>query len=66
MFPNLTYHDHNYAAIYGHLLEEGDVLTEDDMYASSNGRWEKCPCPGLTLGKQVGNPLWVRPTQDPK
>jgi len=41
-------------------VQPGEILQESDMYSSSNGRWEKCPCPGLTLGKGVGV-TWIRP-----
>lgn len=51
--------------VFGHLLEAGDKLEPDDVYASSNGYFEKCPCPGLKLenvsdrdGRAV---VWVRP-----
>lgn len=46
--------------VYGYLLEEGDVLTENDVYDSSNGHWEKCPVPGLPIGAG-GSACWVRP-----
>lgn len=50
--------------ISGFLLEEGDTLEKDDMYTSSNGMWQPCPCSGLTLGKQSSDVLWVRPNKE--
>lgn len=47
---------------YGYLLESGDVLREDDLYESSSGRWERCPCPGMRLLREdpEASPRWVR------
>jgi len=46
--------------LWGHRLEEGDVLEEGDFHESTGGDWQRCPCPGLTL--QEGNEaVWVRP-----
>lgn len=43
-------------------LEGGTVLQETDLYLSSTGTWQLCPCPGLTL--QPGTPVrWVRPIE---
>ena len=42
-----------------------DKLQSSDVYDSTSGKWEKCPCPGLVLqkGSGEGNPIiWVRPT----
>ena len=45
--------------VLGFLLEEGDVLQENDVYAGSSGKWELCPCPGLKI--QPGcSTQWVR------
>ena len=55
-------------AVYGELLKPGDKIEPNDMYSSTNGRWEPAPCPGLVL--QEGNDalpagvlpvIWVRP-----
>lgn len=48
--------------IFGIRLQPGCVLKETDVYASSNGTWEKCPCPGVTLRKT--DVVWVRPTME--
>jgi len=46
--------------VHGHLLEPGDVLEPTDVYDSTVGDWQSCPCPGLTL--QAGSDaIWVRP-----
>lgn len=47
-------------AVFGRQLETGDVLEEDDVYDSSNGSWERCTCPGLTLQEGTAT-VWVRP-----
>ena len=47
--------------IEGELLKEGDTLEAQDLYESSAGRWEPCPCPGLILGKV--STRWVRPAK---
>jgi len=47
--------------VYGHRLEAGDELKEGDLYDSTGGDWQPCPCPGLTL--QAGSvAVWIRPT----
>lgn len=47
-------------AIRGFKLEPGDVLEKDDVYDSTNGNWEPCMVPGLTLGDGVTT-VWIRP-----
>jgi hypothetical protein len=53
--------------VYGRELVNGDVLQKDDVYNSTSGRWDKCPCPGLTLqgfDEGANNPvIWVRPEE---
>lgn len=47
--------------VRGFELETGDVLEESDVYESSAGDWQPCPCPGLVL--QAGDLVtWVRPS----
>ena len=46
--------------ISGRKLEAGEVLEATDVYESSNGQWEPCPCPGLKLGEGVAC-IWIRP-----
>lgn len=50
-----------YTHKYGHQLEAGDELEATDVYSSTSGYWELCPCPGTKLvgGLAV---VWVRPT----
>ena len=38
-----------------------DVLEETDVYASSDGYFKPCTCPGLTLQAGI-KALWVRPS----
>jgi hypothetical protein len=41
-------------------IPPGTVLERTDLYLSTTGSWEPCPCPGVTLGE--GNTTqWVRP-----
>lgn len=53
--------------VYGELLKPGDKIEPNDMYSSTNGRWEKAPCPGLGLCVVAPTPtgvlpvIWVRP-----
>jgi hypothetical protein len=57
-----THHrnENQYSVVYGYLLEEGDTLEATDVYDSSNGKWENCPCPGLIIGKGLST-KWIRP-----
>lgn len=48
--------------IFGRKLEPGDVIQENDVYATSSGGWEKAPCPGVIL--QSGSTTWIRPTTE--
>lgn len=46
--------------VLGRRLETGDVLEPTDVYESTNGSWEVCPCPGLAI--QAGaDVVWIRP-----
>ncbi len=66
--PESKFHDHPrnmHDRLYGKRLVEGDLLEPNDAYTSSNGYWEKCPCPGVPLGPQTGDPIWVRPESPP-
>lgn len=46
--------------VFGKKLKGGDKLQEGDVYASTSGNWEVCPCPGVVL-KEGCEVLWVRP-----
>lgn len=52
-----THHTNYYSVtgdvVFGSKLHAGDVLEETDVYASTDGRWEKCPCPGVVLMEGV-------------
>jgi len=52
--------------VLGNQLETGDVLEPTDVYESTSGRWELCPCPGLTLEASLEGPIWVRPNRGPQ
>lgn len=45
---------------YGRLLEAGDELEDGDVFASVEGTWQKCPCPGLKI-MSGAETMWVRP-----
>ena len=49
--------------LYGYLLTTGDILKDTDMYDSSNGKWESCPCPGLVLQEGI-SVRWIRPYKE--
>lgn len=53
-------HSRSDLAVFGELLKPGDTIAADDMYDSSNGKWESAPCPGLVLQKGTAA-IWVRP-----
>lgn len=47
--------------IFGRELETGDVLEATDVYDSTSGTWEPCPCPGLTIQAARNGTVWIRP-----
>ncbi len=47
--------------VFGCLLEVGDVVEQDDVYASQNGRWYNVPKPGEQVA-QNNTVIIVRPT----
>lgn len=57
--------------IDGEFVPIFDLLRPTDVYPSTSGRWEVCPCPGVLLPDYdmaigVPNPvLWVRPFSAP-
>jgi len=54
-------HPDSEAEITGTIVTAGDILRKGDMYASSSGKWEPCPTPGITLENR--SVQWVRPTE---
>jgi len=46
--------------VEGERLKPGDILRVYDVYASTNGKWVPCPCPGVLLEKS--DVIWVRPS----
>jgi hypothetical protein len=51
--------------LFGIKLGPGDTLKPDDVYDSSNGLWERCTCPGLTLQGEGSATIWIRPVPVP-
>lgn len=49
-----------YTVRFGYELEPGDVLEATDLYDSTSGFWEPCPCPGLTIQEGCAT-VWIRP-----
>jgi len=52
--------------VFGTLIESGTRLEENDVYDSTNGKWEECPCPGIILQTDGTHVIWVRPCLTPK
>lgn len=52
-------HPQSGVPIVGMKLAEGAILQEGDVYDSTVGVWEQCPCPGLEL--KATSTFWVRP-----
>lgn len=46
--------------LFGHRLEAGDLLEATDLYDSTGGYWQPCPCPGVEL-QPGAKAVWVRP-----
>lgn len=55
------YHENPYSGklFFGVKLYTGTKLEAPDVYASTSGSWELCPCPGVVL--QNTETIWVRP-----
>ena len=54
---------------WGQRLAFGDIIHEDDVYASEDGTWQKTPCTGLTVREACFmyiSFIWVRPRALPK
>ncbi|HXK38413.1 MAG TPA: hypothetical protein VJ579_05095 [Candidatus Paceibacterota bacterium] len=66
--PSPTHHAHpaSLAYVYGTLIKPCTVLLATDVYSSSDGKWEPCPCPGVVLECLSDNVVWVRPAEEPK
>lgn len=52
-------HPKSQKLVYGMQLAPGAILQRGDVYASTTGEWETCPCPGAMLGSVTS--IWVRP-----
>jgi len=51
-------------SVFGRAIEPGTTLERSDVYESTNGNWEECPCPGVTLQEGVAV-IWIRPEREP-
>ena len=56
------YHPQSGKDVFGFQLVPGDKFNKNDVYDSTNGKWELCQCPGLTLGEGTVA-VWVRPVE---
>ncbi len=45
--------------IFGMRLAPGAILRNYDLYLSTTGRWDRCPCPGVVL--ENTEVIWIRP-----
>lgn len=54
------YHPRSGLSVYGEIIKPGDTIQPDDLYDSTNGKWEKAPCSGVRLGEGT-SAVWVRP-----
>ena len=43
------HHQHGREALYGSLLEPGDVVAATDKYDSTSGTWQDFPAPGCPV-----------------
>lgn len=49
------------ATVYGkRITQDLTVLTENDLYASSDGTWKTCPVPRVTY-RPWSSTIWIRP-----
>ncbi|KKS38969.1 MAG: hypothetical protein UV01_C0001G0045 [Parcubacteria group bacterium GW2011_GWA2_42_14] len=55
------FHPETGLEVFGTLIEKGTRLEKDDVYDSTSGKWEKCPCPGAVLQTSEPNVIWIRP-----
>lgn len=55
----------NNGKIRGRRLEAGEIIEENDLYLSTCGRWEKIPCPGMSVGEKSVDEF-VRPYPEGK
>lgn len=62
--PDYHQNLHSGNIIFGSRLQPGDKLEKNDVYASTDGKWQKCPCPGVTLVEGVTT-VFVRPQTQP-
>ena len=52
--------------IYGQRLVVGDTLQVTDVYDSTSGEWQPCPCPGVPLTATGDTVTWVRICAEPR
>ena len=51
--------------VFGSPIEAGTRLETTDVYDSTSGRWERCPCPGIILEVASDHVRWIRPCPVP-
>ena len=63
-FPEAAHHKNPYLfqpMQYGKRIPVGTTLEPTDLYASTTGKWELCPCPGIIMNSP--DVIWVRPVE---
>ena len=50
-------------AIKGERIKKGERIQENDVYASTTGKWERCPFHPANVLLQTDHVVWVRPAQ---
>lgn len=63
--PAHYFHPRTFRHIFGTLVLPCAVLRATDVYSSSSGEWEPCPCPGIVLECLVPGVYWIRPEDAP-
>ena len=60
---NVCIHPKSGVQVQGMQLVRGVVLQKSDLYDSTSGKWENCPCVGGTVpnGQHV---VWIRPNTE--
>lgn len=56
-------HPRTLRPIFGTVILPCTVLLPTDVYSSSSGDWEPCPCPGIVLECLVPGVHWIRPDE---
>jgi hypothetical protein len=59
--PEVFIHPRSGVLMPGRRVRTGEVLLIGDLYDSTEGNWQRCPCPGAILG--ITDTIWVRPAE---